>query len=101
MTRMMQNELQGDCTQIRVLSGKEPREFIQLFDNTVIVRRGAYPRDRLDDADKMKAKKNVNPNIDSKAEKAAREAAVAAAQRDGRMLLHVQVIFECFELGFF
>jgi WD40 repeat protein len=45
MTRLMQDELKGDCTQIRVVQGKESPEFLKVFDRTVVLRRGDYARD--------------------------------------------------------
>jgi WD40 repeat protein len=45
MTRLMQDDLKGDCTQIRVLQGKEPADFLKLFDRAVVLRRGDYKRD--------------------------------------------------------
>jgi hypothetical protein len=47
MTRLMQDDLKGDCTQIRVLQGKEPADFLKLFDRAVVLRRGDYQRDAV------------------------------------------------------
>jgi hypothetical protein len=52
MTRLMQDELKGDCTQIRVLQGKESPEFLKVFDRTIVLRRGDYQRDAAPAPDK-------------------------------------------------